>query len=40
MGFGGETWGRKPLRTHRPKWDLIIMDLQEVGKNGLIWLKT
>ena len=43
-GFGGETWGNKPVEKPRHRWKgNIKMDLQEVGwgaRTGLIWLRT
>ena len=38
-GFGGGTWGKRPLgRPRRRREDNIKMDLQEVGCGGLDWI--
>ena len=35
QGFGGETWGKRPLGRPRHRWeDNIKIDLQEVGCGG------
>jgi len=43
QGFGGETWGNKPLERPRHRWEgNIKMDLQEVewgAWTGWIWLR-
>jgi hypothetical protein len=44
QGFGGETWGKRPLGIPRCRWeDTIKMDLQEVVGcgvwSGLSWLR-
>jgi hypothetical protein len=32
QGFGGETWGKRPLGAHRRKWEYNIkIDLRLVG---------
>jgi hypothetical protein len=39
-GFGGETWGKRPLGRTRCRWeDNIKMDLQEVGCGGMGWIE-
>jgi len=40
QGYGGETWGKRPLgRTRRRLEDNIRMDLQEVGIGGVDWIE-
>jgi len=40
QGFGGETWGKRPLGRPRHRWeDNIKMDLQEVGCGGMDWIE-
>jgi hypothetical protein len=40
QGFGGETWGKRPLGRSACRWeDNIKMDLQEVGCVGMDWIE-
>ena len=40
QGSDGETWGKRPLRRPRRRWeDNIKMDLQEMGCRGRDWIE-
>jgi len=39
QGFGGETYGKRPLRKSRCRWENDRkMDLQEVGFGDMDWI--
>ena len=40
QGFGGETWGKRPLEKPRRRWENNIkMDLEEVGRGCGDWME-
>ena len=40
QGFGGETWGKRPLGRAWRRWEnKIKMDLQEVGCGNMDWIE-
>ena len=41
QGFGGETWRKETTGETKCRWeDNIKMDLREVGRGGMGWIKV
>jgi hypothetical protein len=40
QGFGGETWGKRPLWRPKRRWENnVTMDVQEVVCGGMDWIE-